>query len=63
MSKRRRKWAMPSSNARSVSWFSRSPMWWETNARPPRARQNVFLSSAPHARTGGPSPMGIGSGA
>ena len=27
-------------------------MWWLTHARPPRARQNVFLSSAPHASSG-----------
>ena len=26
-------------------------MWWETHARRPRARQNVLLSSAPHAST------------
>ena len=27
-------------------------MWWLTHARLPRARQNVFLSSAPHASSG-----------
>ena len=27
-------------------------MWWPTQARPPLARQNVLLSSAPHASTG-----------
>ena len=27
-------------------------MWWETQARVPSARQNVFLSSAPQASSG-----------
>ena len=43
---------MPSVKERSVSAFSRSPMWWETKARFPLARQNVFFSSAPQASTG-----------
>ncbi len=42
---------MPSVNERSVSAFSRSPMWCETKACRPRARQNVFFSSAPQAST------------
>ena len=47
---------MPSVNERSVSVFSRSPMWCETNARRPEARQNVFFSSPPQARTGRGNP-------
>ena len=43
---------MPSVKERSVSAFSRSPMWCEMNARFPLARQNVFFSSAPQASTG-----------
>ena len=27
-------------------------MWWQTQARPPLARQNVFFSSAPQASSG-----------
>ena len=52
MSNSRRKCSMPSVNERSVSAFSRSPMWCETKAWRPRARQNVFFSSAPQASTG-----------
>ncbi len=43
---------MPSVNERRVSAFSRSPMWCETKAWRSLARQNVFFSSAPQARTG-----------
>ena len=34
-------------------------MWWPTQARAPLATQNVFFSSAPHARIG--ARAGIGS--
>ena len=48
---------MPSVNERRVSAFSRSPMWCETKAWRPRARQNVFFSSAPQASTGRGNPV------
>ena len=33
-------------------YCSRSPMWWLTHARAPRATQNVALSWPPHASSG-----------
>ena len=48
----RSKCATASRNERSVSQFSRSPMWCEGQARPPLATQIVLLSSAPYAVTG-----------
>ncbi len=62
MSNSRRKWSMPSVNERSVSAFSRSPMWWDTNACWRVPRQNVLFSSAPQARTGRAKVTGTGSG-
>ena len=53
---------MPSVNERSVSAFSRSPMCCETKAWRPRARQNVFFSSAPQASTGRGNPVATARG-